>query len=54
MHQMLAPDGLFLLHTIGNCDCRRRVVDPWIEKYIFRNSMAPAMPNFRMPPKGGS
>jgi cyclopropane-fatty-acyl-phospholipid synthase len=39
---MLKPDGLFLLHTIGNCE-RTTVVDPWIEKYIFRNSMAPAM-----------
>jgi cyclopropane-fatty-acyl-phospholipid synthase len=42
VHQMLKPDGLFLLHTIGNCE-RTTVVDPWIEKYIFRNSMAPAM-----------
>jgi cyclopropane-fatty-acyl-phospholipid synthase len=42
VHQMLKPDGLFLLHTIGNCE-ETRVVDRWIEKYIFRNSMAPAM-----------
>ncbi len=42
VHQMLKPDGLFLLHTIGNCE-KTSVVDPWIEKYIFRNSMAPAM-----------
>ncbi len=42
VHQMLKPDGLFLLHTIGNCE-ETKVVDPWIEKYIFRNSMAPAM-----------
>jgi cyclopropane-fatty-acyl-phospholipid synthase len=42
VHQMLKPDGLFLLHTIGNCE-QTKVVDPWIEKYIFRNSMAPAM-----------
>jgi cyclopropane-fatty-acyl-phospholipid synthase len=41
-HQMLKPDGLFLLHTIGNNE-RSTVVDPWIEKYIFRNSMVPAM-----------
>lgn len=39
---MLEDDGLFLLHTIGNAD-DTRVVDPWIEKYIFRNSMAPSM-----------
>ena len=42
VHEMLKPDGLFLLHTIGNNE-RSTVVDPWIEKYIFRNSMAPAM-----------
>ena len=42
VHRMLKPDGLFLLHTIGNCE-KTTVVDPWIEKYIFRNSMAPAM-----------
>jgi len=42
VHRMLKPDGLFLLHTIGNCE-ETKVVDPWIEKYIFRNSMAPSM-----------
>ena len=42
VHQMMKPDGLFLLHTIGNCE-KTTVVDPWIEKYIFRNSMVPAM-----------
>jgi cyclopropane-fatty-acyl-phospholipid synthase len=40
--RILKNQGLFLLHTIGNSR-RTRVVDPWIEKYIFRNSMAPAM-----------
>ena len=38
----IASDGLCLLHTIG----RDRVgsgVDPWIEKYIFPNSVLPAM-----------
>ncbi len=39
---LLADDGLFLLHTIGNTD-ETVIVDPWIEKYIFRNSMAPSM-----------
>jgi len=39
---ILKEDGLFLLHTIGNSRVTT-VVDPWIEKYIFRNSMAPAM-----------
>jgi cyclopropane-fatty-acyl-phospholipid synthase len=42
VHEMLKPDGLFLLHTIGNCE-HTTVVDAWMEKYIFRNSMAPAM-----------
>lgn len=41
-HRMLKPDGLFLLHTIGNNE-KTVVADPWIEKYIFRNSMIPAM-----------
>ena len=45
-HGRRAPDAeagrLFLLHTIGNCE-ETTVVDPWIEKYIFRNSMVPAM-----------
>ena len=40
--RLLKNDGLFLLHTIGN-NRVTKVVDPWIEKYIFRNSMAPAM-----------
>ena len=42
VREMLKPDGLFLLHTIGNTE-RSTVVDPWVEKYIFRNSMAPSM-----------
>ena len=42
VHEMLKPNGLFLLHTIGNSE-RTTIVDPWLEKYIFRNSMAPAM-----------
>jgi cyclopropane-fatty-acyl-phospholipid synthase len=42
VHHVLKNDGMFLLHTIGNNE-RTTVVDPWIEKYIFRNSMAPAM-----------
>jgi len=38
----LKDDGIFLLHTIGNSR-RTTVADPWLEKYIFRNSMVPAM-----------
>lgn len=37
----LAPDGLFLLHTIG-ANTSGITTDPWIEKYIFPNSMLPS------------
>jgi cyclopropane-fatty-acyl-phospholipid synthase len=37
----LADDGLFLLHTIaGNVSAT--TTDPWIDKYIFPNSMLPS------------
>jgi cyclopropane-fatty-acyl-phospholipid synthase len=42
VHRALKDDGVFLLHTIGNSR-RTTVADPWMEKYIFRNSMVPAM-----------
>ncbi|HET7331752.1 cyclopropane fatty acyl phospholipid synthase [Dyella sp.] len=37
----LKDDGLFLLHCIGTNHAPGRP-DPWIEKYIFPNSMIPA------------
>ncbi len=37
----LKPDGLFLLHTIGGNSSVSRC-DPWIERYIFPNSMLPS------------
>jgi cyclopropane-fatty-acyl-phospholipid synthase len=37
----LKEDGLFLLHSIGSNSEPSRP-DPWIEKYIFPNSMIPA------------
>jgi cyclopropane-fatty-acyl-phospholipid synthase len=38
----LKDDGLFLLHTIGsNTSCA--FSDPWINKYIFPNSMLPSV-----------
>ncbi len=40
-HRLLAPDGLFLLHTIG-LDRPRLRTDPWIEKYIFPGGKLPA------------
>ncbi len=41
VHRCLNEDGFFLLHTIGG---NRSVygTDPWIEKYIFKNSMLPS------------
>ena len=41
VNHCLAPDGLFLLHTIaGNTSVAS--TDPWIGKYIFPNSMLPS------------
>jgi cyclopropane-fatty-acyl-phospholipid synthase len=42
VRSLLAPDGLFLLHTIGANRSSSRT-DPWIEKYIFPNSMLPSI-----------
>lgn len=42
MKNSLSPDGLFLLHTIGN-DTTYKTVDPWIEKYIFPNGQVPSL-----------
>ena len=39
---LLAPGGLFLLHTIGK-NRRGRSVDPWIEKNIFPNGELPSL-----------
>lgn len=39
--QHLHNDGLFLLHTIGNNKTVTNI-DPWIERYIFPNSMIPS------------
>ena len=36
------PDGLSVLHTIGGLHSRHQT-DPWIEKYIFPNSMLPSV-----------
>jgi len=40
--RLLADDGLFLLHTIGS-NVTLKANDPWIDKYIFPNSMIPSM-----------
>lgn len=38
----LKDDGLFLLHTIGG-NHSTRSTDPWIERYIFPNSVLPSI-----------
>jgi cyclopropane-fatty-acyl-phospholipid synthase len=38
----LAPEGLFLLHTIGGPHSVRSI-DPWLDRYIFPNAMLPSM-----------
>ncbi len=41
VRRCLAPEGLFLLHTIaGNCSVYSG--DPWLARYIFPNSMLPS------------
>lgn len=40
--QLLADDGLMLLHTIGGNDTSTHG-DPWSEKYIFPNGMLPSI-----------
>ncbi len=42
VYKNLKDKGLFLLHTIGN-NVSVRSNDPWIEKYIFPNSMLPSV-----------
>ncbi len=41
-HELLADDGLFLLHTIGG-NLSQTHGDPWSEKYIFPNGMLPSV-----------
>ena len=42
IHDALEDNGLFLLHTIGG-NHSVRATDPWIQKYIFPNSMLPSI-----------
>jgi len=42
VRELLDDDGLVLLHTIGS-NVSERVNDPWIERYIFPNSLLPSM-----------
>ena len=41
VQRLLADDGLFLLHTIGDYTTGHNT-DPWIDKYIFPNSKLPS------------
>lgn len=41
VRRVLRDDGLFLLHTIGGNESLKSV-DPWIDKYIFPNSLMPS------------
>lgn len=41
VRRRLSDDGLFVLHTIGT-NVSTTHTDPWIEKYIFPNSMLPS------------
>jgi cyclopropane-fatty-acyl-phospholipid synthase len=41
VRRCIAPDGRFLLHTIGSANPTNHS-DPWIVKYIFPNSMLPS------------
>ena len=40
VHRNLKDDGLFLLHTMGHIKTMTNS-DPWIDKYIFPNSLLP-------------
>jgi len=42
VRELLRPDGLFLLHTIGS-NLSSVTTDPWIEKYIFPNGQLPSL-----------
>ncbi len=42
VRRLLQPQGLFLLHTIGS-NTSQEANDPWIERYIFPNSLLPSI-----------
>jgi cyclopropane-fatty-acyl-phospholipid synthase len=42
VNKCLKDNGLFLLHTIGN-NYSEVTTNPWIDKYIFPNSLIPSM-----------
>ena len=42
MRELLKPDGVALIHSIGRMDSPG-VTDPWIRKYIFPGGYVPAL-----------
>ena len=42
VHEMLKPDGVAVLHTIGNYD-NPQGTNPWIQKYIFPGGYIPSL-----------
>ena len=42
VRELIGDDGLFLLHTIGN-NRSVRCTDPWIDRYIFPDSVIPSI-----------
>ncbi len=42
VHRCLKDEGLFLLHTIGG-NISETNIDPWINKYIFKDAMLPSI-----------
>ena len=51
VRERLAPDGLFLPHTIGGNKSVRHT-EPWIDRYIFPNSMLPSVRQLAMAVEG--
>ena len=47
----LVPDGIFLLHTIGAL-ATNKVIDPWVNKYIFPDSLLPSSRHLSMAAEG--
>jgi cyclopropane-fatty-acyl-phospholipid synthase len=41
VRRSLEPDGLFLLHTIGNLDANPSF-NPWLDRYVFPGAMLPS------------
>jgi len=42
VRRCLKDDGLFLLHTIGS-STSETTIEPWVEKYVFPNSLIPSI-----------